>query len=300
MELDAAAFAGRATFVTGPGKHCGKTTFLNRALALAGRSSTPAVMGIGFDGEGRDALSAVRKPEIPVMPGWVFLSAERYLRPSGSCPEILAVLPGRGALGRLCLARARREGRVTLVGPESVAALASAIDEVRSGGWADAILVDGAINRITQLASVPGARFFFALRVEPATLARMARKAATLRELVRLPLVAAIPRGAYAHEGPITAANAQEVAAAAVAACEREGGVPGGPLAVVDDFTKVFLDGRELKVFRRSAGLAVRAAIESAGFAVAGRDVSLADFAAASGIPEGELFGNPYEAGRVA
>ena len=132
-------FLGRVTFVTGPEKHCGKTTFLNRALSLArAAGERPAFLSIGYDGEARDSLSAARKPSVPVSPGDVVVSAERFLRDSRILPEILEALSGSSAFGRICVARARRPGRLVLVGPEGNEGVARALYlPLRRGGSAD-------------------------------------------------------------------------------------------------------------------------------------------------------------------
>jgi|GEM_PF-4358029 len=70
-------FLGRVTFVTGPEKHCGKTTFMNRAAEIARRGARaaglpgPALLTVGYDGEARDFLSGARKPALrpTLLPG---------------------------------------------------------------------------------------------------------------------------------------------------------------------------------------------------------------------------------------
>ena len=172
------AYPGTVMFISGPEKHCGKTTFMNRAMLLARRGTTmagkapPAVMTVGYDGEVRDYLTGVRKPAVPISCGDVFVTAERFLRQSGTCPEILDVAPGAGVLGRLCIARASRDGVVALVGPEGNKAVAWILESLVEGGLADTVLVDGAINRITQAASRSSARFVYVLRVDRAGLHR--------------------------------------------------------------------------------------------------------------------------------
>jgi len=108
--LDVAGdFLGRVTFVTGAEKHCGKTTFMNRAAQLARRGAAaegrpgPALLTVGYDGEARDFLSGARKPAVPVAAGDIIVTTERFAKPC--CPEILVVhragAPGcHGGAGR--------------------------------------------------------------------------------------------------------------------------------------------------------------------------------------------------------
>jgi hypothetical protein len=288
MRLDARDFLGRVTFITGPEKDCGKTTLLNACLALVRRTGeAPALMGVGFDGEARDALSGLRKPRIVVCPGDVFVTAERYLRESRCLPEILEVLPGSTSLGRLAIARAGRAGSVTIVGPERNEHAAWAISRIREEGWARTTLVDGAMNRITQAAAFAGARFVFALRVSPPDLERQARRACLIAALERVPVYAEgspdFPAPAHFVEGPLTYDTAKRIP-------------PEARTVVVDDFTKVFLDGQALSALQRERTLAFRAAVEFGGFVVVLRDLGEEAFRRALGdeLAWARVAFNPY------
>jgi hypothetical protein len=261
----AEAFLGFVTFVTGPEKHSGKTTFLNSALSLVRSSGEkPAFFSIGYDGESRDSLSAARKPAVYVHPGDVVVSAERFLVDSQVLPEILDVLPGASAFGRICVARANRPGRLVLVGPEGNEGVTRVLALLRDEALARTVLVDGAINRITQVAAWPGSRFVFTLRAEPATLDKAVRQAGRLSRLISLP---AMPPGFGSEEGeavlrgPLTAATAAALPKAARA-------------VAVEDFTKVFLDDAELKGFLGERRLFVRTALECSGIVAVLRGVS--------------------------
>lgn len=303
MILEAGTFSGRTTFVTGPEKGCGKTSLLNRALGLLREAGErPAFLGVGFDGEGRDALSASRAPRIACRAGEVFMSAERYLRGSAASPEILEVLPGASALGRLAVARATRDGEAVLVGPERNELLAWALSRVAEEGWARSVLVDGAINRITQVAAFPGARFVFSLRVSPAELERQVARLRLMHRLAGLPRAGAGDEGLEAPVHRVSGPLTRETAAL----------VPeGAATVVVEDFTKIFLDLPALTAFLRSRTLAVRAAPEFAGFVVVPRELPRERVVAALREREGEgaeailarVAWNPYEpdeAGRAA
>ena len=286
MRLEAAGLSGRVTFVTGPGKSSGKTTLLNYALGLlraAGES--PAFLGVGFDGEARAADS--RAPRIPCRAGEVFVSAERYLRSSACLPELLEALPGTTALGRLAVARARRDGLAVLVGPERNEHTAFAIDAIRDAGWARTVLVDGAMNRVTQVASLSGARFLFAVRASPGDLDRNVRAMRRIYELSRLPVEGGIelPGPVARLDGPLTAQTLARVP-------------PEARSLVVEDFTKVFLEGPSLAALRRGRVLAVERGLDFGGFVVSLRDLPRKRFADALGDPaiEALVDYDPYEA----
>jgi hypothetical protein len=297
MTIGAPELSGRVTFVTGPERGSGKTAFLNLALALLRRSGeSPAYLGVGLDGDGASEGSS---PGIPCLPGELFLSAERYLRASGCEPEILAVLPGSGALGRLAIARARRAGAAVLVGPERNELAAEAIAIMRGELGARSVLVDGSLNRITQVSSFAGARFYFAMSAGPADLAPKIRAMRRLALLSSLPVLgeaardepdgrareAGLPTPARFIPGPLTGLTLRRLAGDARA-------------IAVEDFTKVFLGWEELRALLRGRSLAVLHGLDFGGFVLRLRDLSRAAFSSALGDPalEARICFNPYEA----
>lgn len=297
MTMAVSGLSGRVTFVTGPGKGSGKTAFLNYSLGLLRRSGeSPAFLGVGFDGE---AASSGRSSLIPCQPGELFVSAERYMRSSGCEPEIVAVLPGSGSLGRLAVARARRPGLAVLVGPESNEVAAHAIAVMRGEFGARTVLVDGAMNRITQISAFAGASFIFVLSAGPGEVGSVVRSMRRIRLLAGLPVLgesarddpslrsceAGLPTPARFLPGPLTRLTLARLG-------EGEGTI------VVEDFTKVFLGWEELSALLRSRPLAVLHAAAFGGFVVRLRDVGQAAFAAAIDDPalESMIAWNPYEA----
>lgn len=189
------SLSGNVNFVSGPEKNCGKTTFMVAALTAWRQQhpgQSPALMTVGYDGETRDLLSGVRKPAVPVCAGDYFITTEHFLRASGCAAEIIDLVPGSTALGRCCMARAQRDGMAALVGPEGNSAVAAAIGLLRGSCPDRTIMVDGAINRITQLASVPDARLIYVLRVDRSSLNRSLERLQRLSLLLRLPLGEAV------------------------------------------------------------------------------------------------------------
>ncbi len=283
-------FMGRVTFVTGAEKHCGKTTFMNRAAQLARRGaavegrSGPALLTVGYDGEARDFLSGARKPAVPVAEGDIVVTTERFAR---TClPEILEVLPGSTALGRLCIVRAHRAATVALVGPEGNSLVAWAVRHIVEEGLTETVIVDGAINRITQAASVAGARFVYTLRVDGSSLNKSLAQVRRIAALVRLPVAAGIAEAPFALEGALTAETAARLPREARAVS-------------VEDFTKVFLADSELSAFLRERALYVVRRIEFGGFVVMCRGLSDHDFEArlADDSIASLVSYNPYEPG---
>jgi hypothetical protein len=285
--LDTAGdFLGRVTFVTGPGKHCGKTTFMNRAAELARRGAVhagrpgPALLTVGYDGEARDYLTGARKPSVPVASGDIIVTTERFARPCS--PEILELVPGSTALGKLCIARATRAATVALVGPEGNSLVAWAVQRILEGAWTDTVLVDGAFNRLTQVSSIEGARFVYVLRAEKSNLQQSVAQVRRLVRLVRLPLVA----GSCHRLDVLTAETAARLP-------------PDARTVVVADLTKLFLTETELSAFTRERELYVERTLPFGGFIVACRGMSDDSFLCTlndDSIAPLVAF-NPYEAG---
>jgi hypothetical protein len=179
---------------------------------------------------------------------------------------------------------------VTHVGPERNELASLAISRIVDEGWARTVFVDGAINRITQVAAFAGARFVFALRVSPADLDRQARRMRLIHALLSLPVLGGggesdAPGGdAFFVEGPLTAETAKRIP-------------PEAKSASVEDFTKVFLEGPALAAFRRERRLYLRHGCDFGGFSVVLRDMGRDAFERAvgdAGIINMVSY-NPYE-----
>ncbi|MBU0934564.1 MAG: hypothetical protein KKI09_01480 [Spirochaetes bacterium] len=301
------SLSGNVNFVSGPEKNCGKTSFMVAALTAWRKQhpgQSPALMTVGYDGETRDLLSGVRKPAVPVCAGDYFITTERFLRSSGCAAEIIDVVPGSTALGRCCMARAQRDGMAALVGPEGNSAVAAAIGLLRENCPDRTIMVDGAINRITQLASVPDARLIYVLRVDRSSLNRSLERLQRLSLLLRLSLVDSVamgsdPRGGKAVSGAGSdprGGEAVSVRGADPGCAEPVSGAEAAPEALylpgaltletlqtlpircrallVDDFTKIFLGAAELRSFLRTRQLYVRNAIRCSGIVVITRGLT--------------------------
>jgi hypothetical protein len=274
---------GAVTAVTGFEKGSGKTTFLNYALPCARAFGPVAVFTIGVDGSLKAKETGVAVPEIRVEPGDIVLTTEAFARASGARFEVLDALPGRTALGKLMVGRTVRAGSITLVGPEHFSLMAEVIDRVRSEGWARSILVDGAVNRITQVSALGDVQFAYTVRADRSNLARVSARIRAIAELSALPMEVPGP-ASHRIEGPITT--------------ERLKMLPEGLTEIsVDDFTKFFLEPSEL--FRALARyrFSVRKAFKLLCCSITLRDVTREDFLRAIGPHSApKILFNPYEA----
>ena len=274
--------AGGVTAVTGPGKGSGKTTLLNALLPLARKAGPVGLFSVGVDG----ALKAgerARAAEVRVEEGDVVLTTDRFARASSARLEVLEALEGRTVLGRLLLGRAVRRGEVTLVGAESVGALAGAVALARSERWAASCLVDGAASRLTQVGALAGARFVYTVRVDRGNLARLAEELRALVALAELPVSPEPAAGALRVEGPLTEEARDRPPS------------PAPPLSL-EDFTKLFLPPRELLRLLASVPCSLRRGFPLLGVVASLRDVTREELEAAAGPSVApHLLGNPYE-----
>lgn len=280
---DLKGIAGAVTAVTGFEKGSGKTTFLNHALPYARKAGPVAAFTIGVDGSLKAREAGATVPEICVQPGDIVLTTETFARASGARFEVLDALPGRTALGRLLVGRALRAGSITLVGPEHFSLLADLIGQVRAEGWARSVLVDGAVNRITQVSALGDVRFVFTVRADRANLARVSSRVRTLAALSDLAETPRPEPGVYRLEGPVTT--------------EAMKGLPEGTQRIsVEDFTKFFLEPGELARVLERYQVSVRKAFELLCFSVTLRDVTRGEFLQAVGPQAGaRLLFNPHE-----
>lgn len=305
---DPRSWSGRTLFAAGPGKDAGKTTFLVRAAALARRAAAeaglkpPGLLSVGYDGEARDYLSGACKPTVPVEAGDVYVTAERFLRQGGASPEILEASPGRSALGRLCVARATRAGRAALVGPEGNGIVAELLSIILDGGLASVALVDGSVNRITQIASRRDALMAYALRIDRGNQDSSLDALRRVALLLGLPLAGGLRGAGMAGGDGANLAGTPDMANAPPA-FELDGALTASSAAtlpkearavIVGDFTKVFLDYRALLAFMRTRSLLVRSRPEFAGFVAVTRGLSdEAVLGRLSGDDEPTLGGKP-------
>ena len=264
----AGLFLGKVNLITGPGKACGKTLFA-KAAALSARAAgeLPALMAVGAEGSvaGRTAAN-----DACLEAGEVFVTAERLL-PAATClPVLLDALPGTSALGRVVVARAARRGRAALAGPERNECLAIAAQRILDEGWASTVIIDGAFNRITQIASLGRARLFYAITAGKSNCRAAAAGMKAFLRLVELPVAAMRAPNAASPEacrvsGPLTPAAAERIP-------------DGAGLVAIDDFSKVFLEGRDLDAFLRRHRLEVLRPVDFGGFSVALRGIERGAF----------------------
>jgi hypothetical protein len=155
----------RVTFISGCSKNAGKTTFLNYMLPRL-RSMTDFVfMTIGIDGESLDQISGVVKPAIETLEGDLFLTSERMLDHSDGSFQFIEVFPWDTVLGKLLLVRTVRKGLIELAGPENNRQLNQIISYVEKELEIKTLIIDGAVNRLTQVSTGDVSGFYYVCKV---------------------------------------------------------------------------------------------------------------------------------------
>ncbi len=188
MSLDFQQFYKNTTFIVGNDKHAGKTTFLKYALMnLRERGYRPAYMSIGVDGECCDLLEGGAKPTIIARPGDFVVTSAKCLENSDAAYKILNVFPHETVLGRMVLVNITHSGFVELTGPENNQQLSAILDYVQNETQADTVLVDGAVNRLSQVSSDQSAGFVMVMKVTASNLIQSAEQIRLLHLLINLP-----------------------------------------------------------------------------------------------------------------
>lgn len=239
-------FHDRVTYITGASKNAGKTTFLNYLLPRLRPRGPLGFLTIGVDGERKDRVFGNEKPAIKTMEGDYILTAESMLNKSDALFEIYHVFPWKTALGSLVLLRTVRSGFIELAGPENHFQLRNILSFLRNEVGVGTILVDGAVNRITQISVGENVSFYYVMTINPENRSRSLQ---TIRTLSLLDSVQIFHKEKSAKEKDLL-----KVEGALTSSYLKKIGIEIQTV-VVDDFTKVFLTYRELKGLMERASL---------------------------------------------
>ncbi len=226
----------RTVFITGSEKNAGKTTFLNYALRSLRGETSPAFLTIGIDGETKDIIFGNPKPQIYTEPGDFLITTDSMISRSGGVFEIREVFPFRTVLGRLVLLKTLRGGFVELVGPEDNHQLSQVIRHLKEEEGCGTILIDGAVNRITQVAAGLDAGFVFVSKISRQNFksgTEKIKKLSILEKIPKLPENTDVS-SAWFHKGALTETTMLSIP-------------PDAKTVVIDDFTKIFLSLNQLK-----------------------------------------------------
>jgi len=228
-------FRNRVTFISGSSKNAGKTTFLNYLLPRLRTGGDLVYLSVGIDGEKKDRVFGNEKPAIEAVPGDYVITCEDMMNESSALFQICHVYPWKTALGKLLLLSVKRSGLVELAGPEANSQLMEIITHLRGERGIPTVIVDGAVNRITQLAAGKDSSYYYVMRVTPENRSSAITTIRVLNLLDRIPSWEERGREtAYFHQGALTSTSLKAIPK------DTES-------LVLEDFTKVFLPWRELR-----------------------------------------------------
>lgn len=287
MILTPNIFADATTFILGNEKNAGKTTLLNYLVRRLRERGSLAYLSVGVDGEGTDLISGGAKPNVVAAPGDWLVTAAHALRQSDIAAEIHEVFPFGTAMGPSVLVRVVRGGFVELIGPGTNQQLSHVLQYVTSGAGVRTVLVDGAINRITQVGASAASSYVYVLRANRVNLARTVDSMRLMSRLGSMPVLTGQPptdANAAVLAGALTSGKAQ----ALDTACR---------MVVVQDFSHVFLSSAELASLLRRASLHFREQFHCRAFVVNLIDVSRGEFLDALADPSiaEKVAFNPYQ-----
>ena len=274
------SLANRTTVFSGLGRGSGKTSALGLALHEARKAGPVAVFTVGF--EGGDASS------IKIGPGDIVVTTAPLARSSDAALETIGALPGRSAIGQLCLCRAVRAGAVSPVGPGHLSQLAGAVEFVFGEGLAKSALVDGAGGRITQAGALPDCQLAYCAMADGANYRRVAQNIEMVAALAALPVDACLDKdgnGMLWVDGPLTQPMA-------------DGLGKGIARISIDTFTDCFLNPPEFRSAAQRYNIAVRRQVPLLGFVLGLKNLEPRAFPVAAPIKAKILF-NPFGTGTL-
>jgi hypothetical protein len=138
----------RRLALVGLAKNTGKTETLAALLReLEARGRLVGVTSVGRDGEERDVIDArIEKPRVRLAARSLVATTDGLLRASAIEHEVCEQTGVRTPLGRVLIARLRREGTIEVAGPSAAADVRAVSDAMLAHG-AEQVLIDGAVDR---------------------------------------------------------------------------------------------------------------------------------------------------------
>ncbi|MBV8116713.1 MAG: hypothetical protein JOZ01_01975 [Candidatus Eremiobacteraeota bacterium] len=197
-------------FVVGIGKNVGKTVTM-RAIydAAYAQQRCTGVASVGRDGEAFDVGDNERKPRLFLRHGTIVATARNTL-PRSPAVEFLASSTLSTAAGAIVYVRVAAGAHYELVGPPTASGIRDVVAALRDR--CDAVIVDGAIDRVAALAGMPGAIVVAAGASAAGTIAEASEAVAALVQRLRTPRYDA--RAEALHlEGALTPMRASELIA---------------------------------------------------------------------------------------
>ncbi|MGD9639117.1 MAG: hypothetical protein AB7U85_08680 [Alphaproteobacteria bacterium] len=253
-------------FVTGEQKNAGKTTFLKHLLFEARtKGKNFVVSSVGIDGEKTDAVYGNSKPQIVLEKGEMVVTSEEAIKLSEGDFDILNVFENNKYQQneRSVLAKAKRLSAIEVVASGDNLVLSDVLSAIKKDIAPDFIFVDGAADRITQVASSQNTAFYYVVKISNANFYSAVDNIKKLDALSRLPLFREQKDGKkrVKIEGALTSNKINKLKD------EIEE-------IVINDFSKVFLSFAELKILLKKRTVSVNNQYDLKSFIIIDSEIS--------------------------
>lgn len=227
---------GKTTFIVGNDKNAGKTTFLNYSLHLLRKKTEPAFLSVGVDGEEHDQISGMSKPQVFTCENDYLVTTDSMLKKSPGLFRVMQSFPYKTVLGKIVLVKTLRGGSIELVGPENNAQLKEILAFIKEDLRVKTILIDGAVNRLTQVSSSDKAGFVYVFKISRSNLNSSLRKLKTLSLIKNIGGATSADvnsKNSFVLEGALTSAKLRQVP-------------EDSEKLILTDFTRIFISHSEL------------------------------------------------------
>lgn len=278
----------KTTFIIGSKKNAGKTTFLNYAASSLRKTETIAYLTVGVDGEQTDQIFGSPKPKIFALKGDILLSTDSSVKQSDASFKILNTYPCSTVLGKLMLLKVLRNGYVELIGPQNNLQLSDILGDIKKHKIRT-ILVDGAINRITQVSAQDNSHFLYVAKAGPENLNSIANSIKLIYRLWKTPIYE--PRAREGKKSEITTRLNGAITKKKIGLIKSD-----AKIVIFEDFTKVFLPYGDWQNLSQKYRLYFKEKFELSSFIVNLYNISKEDFKKALNSPEimKKIIFNPY------
>lgn len=279
-------YSGRNIAVSGYDKASGKTSFLSYASHIARKSGPVGLFTIGIDGQAKQRVnqgSCGSTDALFCEVGDLVLTSASFLKSGTAQLEVLEVFATSGTFGKPLLARVKREGSITLSGGENPRLIAQAAALARNEFGIKTLFIDGAVNRITQLASFTDFDFVFTVRADVVNLKSACERIRFLYFVSKLESCSNLSDFYYLNDA-LTESVFDSI-------------VKSEKSIVIDDFTKLFIDTQKILRLKEKVGLFVKNQFRIFRFVVVLKDLSKKAFLQELQLSEIEslILFNPYE-----
>lgn len=271
-------FRGRTVFITGSSRGCGKTSLLAWCAQSQGRDSTGkgpwAFLSSGYDVPAAESGDSRGRAVFRVEAGDFLVTSEDLLKEFPGSAETFLRLPDPTSGVYFVGVRIHRGGSVSLLGPRDPRVLRDMADQLKCRMGVSTLIIDGAAERITQTALVPGASFFHVTGYSPEGRETFKRGLSFLAKCAGLPLYSGggEKEKVFRVSGVLTSSTEIKKETETV---------------LVEDFTRIFLSAAELDTLLSGTALMVKRAIPLLGVAVNPKGLGAREAAEEiAGLPE--------------